>query len=347
MPGKRCSRRTAARRGPAVVLAAGALAVLATACSSGGGTSSSDGGAKPASLSGASSTTKISFGFSNPGVGDMPLLVAQSEGFFAKQHLDVSFQSFNGGGSTVSAALASGALQGDKGGLEFLDSNAKNVTKAVAVAQVAGSNYEIFAKKGITSASQLKGKTLGVGSLSGADYVWWQIALPAFGVPASSVHFVVISGSSSAKFAALDNGAVDAVVSFAGNEPSDAPQPLTTPTQAPQQPQLIMFDKSFIQAHPTAVNGFVKALSDSVAWIKSNVPAAQKVCESKLDDSAAQCSFKSDLHSKNPYTWSKTGAVDVQSIKKQFPELKTLYSEMTPSTIDSFVDTSFAGTSPQ
>src|SRR5580693_737986 len=102
----------------AIVLSGGLL----TACASSGGSTppASAGGGGGAGTSSAAKVTTINFGFSDLRVDQTPMLVARDEGFFTKNHLVVNYKEFNGGGSTVAAALASNSLDGAHGSLEFL-----------------------------------------------------------------------------------------------------------------------------------------------------------------------------------------------------------------------------------
>jgi ABC-type nitrate/sulfonate/bicarbonate transport system substrate-binding protein len=326
----------------AAVLSGGVLA----ACSSGGGSTSPSSTGSTGSASGASSAvTTINFGFSDLRVDQTPMLVARDEGFFTKNHLVVNYKEFSGGGSTVAAALASNSLQGAHGSLEFLESNAKNITSVQAVQQVSQSAYQIYTVSGITSPSQLSGKKIGVSSLSGAEYIWWNSALPALGIPVKDVHFVVISGGS-AKFAALKSGAIDAVVDTAGHEPAGAPKALVSYQDLPQQPHLIVFTKSWMDTHKTAVQEFVTSINEATAWVKTHQTQAQQVCEKDENASATECDLSSDIKPPTVWTWSSTGALNVQSIVDTAPDLEKLYPGVNDAGIKAFLDTSFTGTKP-
>jgi NitT/TauT family transport system substrate-binding protein len=321
----------------AIILGGGLLA----ACSSGGasGTSASGGGGTN------TGSTTINFGFSDLSVDQTPMLVANDEGFFKQNHLVVNYKEFNGGGSTVAAALASNSLDGAHGSLEFLESNAKKITNVVAVQQISQSAYQIYTNSDITSPSQLAGKKIGVSSLSGAEYIWWNSALPALGIPVKSVHFVVISGGS-AKFAALKSGAIDAIVDTAGHEPTGAPKPLVTFQNLPQQPHVITFTKSWLDAHKTAVQEFITSINEATVWTKSHKAAATEVCEKDENATAAECNLTDDIKPPTAWTWSATGALNVQSIEDTAPDLEKLYPGVTDAGIKAFLDTSFAGTNP-
>jgi NitT/TauT family transport system substrate-binding protein len=324
----------------AIVLSGGLLAACASSGSSTPPASAGGGG-----TSSAATVTTINFGFSDLRVDQTPMLVARDEGFFTKNHLVVNYKEFNGGGSTVAAALASNSLDGAHGSLEFLESNAKNITNLVAVQQVSQSAYEIFAANSITSVSQLAGKKIGVSSLSGAEYIWWNSALPALGIPVKDVHFVVISGGS-AKFAALKSGAIDAVVDTVGHQPSSAPKPLVTFDKLPQQPHLIAFNKSWLDANKTAVQEFVTSINEATAWVKTHSAQATKICEKDENATSDECDLSSDIKPASPWTWSSTGALDAQSIVDTAPDLEKLYPGVTSNGIKAFLDTSFTGTKP-
>jgi NitT/TauT family transport system substrate-binding protein len=324
----------------AIVLGGGLLAACSS--SSGGGST----GSAASTGSGASSgDTTINFGFSDLRVDQTPMLVARDEGIFKKNHLTVNYKEFSGGGSTVAAALASDSLNGAHGSLEFLESNAKQITNLVAVQQVSQSAYQIYTTSGITSPSQLSGKKIGVSSLSGAEYIWWNSALPALGIPVKDVHFVVISGGS-AKFAALKSGAIDAIVDTAGHEPAGAPKPLVSYQGLPQQPHLIAFNKSFLDSNKKAVQEFVTSINEATAWVKAHKAQAQQVCQKDENATATECDLSSDIDPPTVWTWSSTGALNVQSIEDTAPDLEKLYPGVTDTGIKAFLDTSFTGTKP-
>lgn len=328
-----------------------AMVTLSACGSSSSNAASSSTPASSASSSTSAATTTISLGLTDPTAEYAPVYIAQKEGFFSQHHLKVNFDSFTGGGSTVAAALASNSVQIVLGGIDLLEPDAKGDIHVKFFLQLSASKYGIYASKGITSASQLVGKKVGTSSLSSLEYIYWHIALKSLGINPSSVNYVIVSGGSP-KFAALETGAVNAVIDVPASAPPGVSQYLLVhPSKLPQVP-LAMFaaNDSFISSHSQAMQDFTDAINEAVAWLKVHPNSASKICQSGADLKPSQCVMANYYrHSGNlisPYDFSKTGAVDVKSFTDTLPAVAAVDPAVSKLTVTDVLTTQFTGTSP-
>lgn len=347
------TRTVTRRRNWGVGLASSLAMLTLAACGSSSSTAaSSSTPTSSASSTTSTATTAISLGLTLPTADYTPVYVAQQEGFFKQHHLKVSFDSFTGGGSTVAAALASNSVQIVLGGIDLLAPDAKGEIHVKFFSELSGFAYAIYASKGITSASQLVGKKVGTSSLSSLEYIYWHIALKSLGMNPSSVHYVIVSGGSP-KFAALETGAVNAVIDLPVSAPPGASKYLlVSPSKLPQVPvALFAANDSFISAHPQAMKDFTDAINEAVAWLKVHPNSASKICQSSIDLKPSQCVMANYYkHPGNltasPYDWSKTGAVDVKALTDLLPAVAAVDPAVSKLTVKDILTTQFTGTSP-
>lgn len=300
--------------------------------------------------------TTLDFGLSDANAGYMPAYIAEDQGFFAKNHLKVNLVPFTGGGSAVEAAMESGSVQGVLGGLEYFAANAEGVTQVKIVGEMEASHYGIYVTPGITSGKDLIGKKIGTSSLSGAEFIYWHFVLNYFGVSPSQVTFVVISGGAG-KIAALENGAVNAIIDDPTQVVGIGQDLLYAPTKIPQVPlATYVFNDSFLRNHTEAMKEFFKSVDEADAWIfakKSNLAVAQAECTDQGSQQgpgllASECSLSSEApHRSNAYTWTGTNALDIPGWSKAYAAACQAISASCALAEQDTMDTQFVGTNPR
>jgi NitT/TauT family transport system substrate-binding protein len=180
--------------------AAGALALSATACAP-----------TPSSGSGGSGggSNKMTVSYSQVVADQLPIWIALDSGLFKKQGLDVTLRSLSG--SDGFPALISGQTQMASIGASEMVSGAAPGAKVSYLATLTPVfPYQLFAK--VKSASDLKGKRIGITTTSGSLYVATLTALKQLGLTPHDVHLVPL-GSVTNTNNALIAGTIDAAVS--------------------------------------------------------------------------------------------------------------------------------------
>jgi ABC-type nitrate/sulfonate/bicarbonate transport system substrate-binding protein len=290
-------RRRARRPAGALCLTAAALAAATAlaACSS-GGTSSATSGATAAGASGKSLSLSSVTVVGNFATGFAPLWVAQSQGFFKDQGLNVTLKDLNTGG-------ASGAVTALLGGTgQFLVVAAGATSLAVSggapikavmqsdfapIQQIAISS-SVAAAKGIpasattTAATEaqlkaLKGShiKLATTSKSGNSYIILQAVLHQYGLSTGAAGDVTVETepSSSVQISLLKSGQVDGIV----NSPPVTSQAGTDLIELDKVPpvsaalsDLVSTTSTMVSQHSDTVQAFVNAVTEGAEWIQKN-----------------------------------------------------------------------------
>jgi NitT/TauT family transport system substrate-binding protein len=334
----------------AAVLACGALA----ACGSSG--SSSAGNGSGTSAAAGSGTISINFGDLSPNSTLTPFYVAVDQGFFKKVGLNVTVQKFTGGGATSVAALATGAVQVASGGpTNFIGDMAKTVISGRLFGMTVDSGYDLVVSKGITSVSQLKGKTLGVSGINSSDNIFLDATLEHYGISPSDVTFIA-AGTTAERLTALSTGKIQAIAdqaAFRASELAVGSVLIKAENNPVQLPTVAFYaDESFIQSNPNALKKFISAMISAAAWAKqpANEKAAVADCEQGSGTTAAGCeqtiAWAKSQSSAGSYTWSSTFGLDTKSLQAAIQAVSLVIPQAKSLTLNDVADTAFAGTNP-
>jgi NitT/TauT family transport system substrate-binding protein len=208
----RVNRRTAT-----AAVAAVALAACATACSSSGsggsGASGASGTSGTSADSAANGQTSLTVGIP-PVISGADVYVAQTEGYFAQHHLNVSVKSLNGG-SAIVPAMEGGAVQiGESNVLSVIQGAIRGIDEPCfsgANTDPPGGHYlSLVGQSGVTSAHSLAGKTVAVNATAGVNQLLADAYLASQGVDPGSVSFISLQFPDMA--AALSSGRVAAAM---------------------------------------------------------------------------------------------------------------------------------------
>ncbi|MCU4185380.1 ABC transporter substrate-binding protein [Acidiferrimicrobium sp. IK] len=307
------SSTNATKAGSATSVASSATS--AGAATSGGGANSS------------SATETVSVGVL-PIADVAPLYLGIKQGFFAQQHLNVVPHSLQGG-AAVASAVVGGSLQFGFGAtanlvlakshnlpLQFI----ANGDQAAADAAGAWSGILVSGGSGITSISQLAGKTIAANAVQGQNELALDTILTRNGVKPSSVHVVALPFPTMPS--ALESGQVQAVTEvepFVSSIEAKGGKLLSPLFQGAQPSEIVagyFASTSEIQSHTALVQRFVAALNQSLDYAQANPAAARAIIPTYTSIPAAVAA-KMTLP-----VWSST--VDTSTIQAQEQTMQQL-----------------------
>ncbi len=289
-------------------LLSGLIACLA-ACAGAAPPASSNGGAagsKPAAVSvlprGASGSAPAALfpfkiAYASISGTALPLWIAADAGLFRDSGLDASLVAMTVNSSALMAALSSGEvnLVLTDGGTAA-DGRAAGADVRVVAQLQPVSPYGLAGAPEIKSTDDLKGRKIGVQSLSGSDAVATKLLLSKLGLDwKTDVSLISVgSGGSSTRVAALLNGTVQAtVVDPRADLPAIQPKGfhLVADLAALGVPALsasLAINGAYATAHPEAIQKFTDAIVRAIAREKTDKPYGLKLLERNLknDDDA-------------------------------------------------------------
>jgi NitT/TauT family transport system substrate-binding protein len=280
-------------------------------------------------------------GFSWPGLPDM---VAQAKGFYAAQNLTVDQQ--------VAGQSASACQQILARAINIGSCNLNDMVQAVEAADAPLIQFftidaqpldqTVVAKPSIKSWSDLKGKTVIVGGPRDNTAYFFHLMARANGLKDSDYNFQY-AGSSSARFAALKSGAVDAAILV---DPFDSEAEQSGDTKLDELvPKYANADnygymtaavnKDWAKEHSDELARFIRADLEAVKWIDdpANKDALFAVAGPKLNIDRATFDrlYQRDVVT-TPF-WSTTGLITdagVQGVLNSLVELGSLKQPTPP-----------------
>jgi NitT/TauT family transport system substrate-binding protein len=297
-------------------------ALLLAGCSS---SSSSSGSTTTNSNAGGSSPVTVRLGFLS-NITHAPALVALKEGFFTKalgSAGSLKATAFSAGTEETTAILSGqldAAYVGPNPAINAWQKSGGSAIKIVSGAATGGAS--IVVKQGITSASQLKGKSLATPSLGNTQDVALRYWLKQHGLATNATGggdvFVKPTKPNSAAVLQFKSGQI-----AGGSEP--APYDIqmvqdggTVLLSEPGVTTLLVVTQSFLSAHPDIVADLVRAQVQANDFIKSNPAQAQADANAELASytgkplkaSLVAASFKEITFTNDPAAASLKTAAD-------------------------------------
>lgn len=212
-----------------------------------------------------------------PDQGQTFAYVPKGAGYFAKNGLNVAFQPNTGGGAALKQLAA--------GNAQFAISSPENLLNGLAAGEdlrgvatiLTHSIYSVGVLKNskIKSVSQLRGKNVGVSSLTSGSFPTAQAALAEKGIDYKSDAKIVVVGNGGPAVNALLTHQIDAMVTtdtqFAifkvlGAGIRFLPKPAVTKLPG----DLILVQTSYLQAHPDIVAKFSRAVMEGTVYALAN-----------------------------------------------------------------------------
>ena len=266
--------------------AVGAALLLAAGCSS---SSSSDAADPAATASGGAAPVTVTLGFLT-NITHAPALVGLKEGFFAKalgSAGTLKATAFSTGTEETTALLAGqldAAYVGPNPAINAWQKSDGSAIKIISGAATGGAS--IVVKKGITSAGQLKGKTLATPSLGNTQDVALRAWLKRSGLATTATGggdaFIKPTTPNSAAVLEFKSGQI-----AGGSEPAPYDVEMvgdggTVLFSEPGVTTLLVVAQSFLSAHPAIVADLIKAQVEADDFIKNNPAAAQADANAEL-----------------------------------------------------------------
>jgi NitT/TauT family transport system substrate-binding protein len=268
----------------------GAALLLAAGCSSSSSSSSSSGSADPTgAANNAAAPVTVRLGFLE-NITHASALVGLKEGFFTKALGSAGTlkpTAFSTGTQETTAILAGqldAAYVGPNPAINAWQKSGGTAIKIVSGAATGGAS--VVVAKGITSAAQLRGKTLASPSLGNTQDVALRYWLKQHGLTTTSTGggdaFVKPTTPNSAAVLEFKSGQI-----AGGSEP--APYDIemvsdggTVLVSEPGVTTLLVVTQSFLSAHPAIVADLIKAQIQANDFIKSNLTAAEADANAEL-----------------------------------------------------------------
>jgi len=258
-------------------------ALLLAGCSS----SSSSSGSTANSNSGASAPVTVRLGLLS-NITHASALIALKEGYFTKalgSAGTLKATAFSSGTEETTAILA-GQLDAAYVGPNPAITAWQKAANIQIISGAATGGASIVVKKGITSAAQLKGKSLATPSLGNTQDVALRYWLKQHGVTTNTTGggdaFIKPTKPNSAAVLQFKSGQI-----AGGSEP--APYDIqmvqdggTVLLSEPGVTTLLIVTKSFLAAHPAVVSDLLKAQVQANGFIKSNPTQAQADANAEL-----------------------------------------------------------------
>jgi NitT/TauT family transport system substrate-binding protein len=263
-----------------------AASLLLAGCSSSSSSSGSSGSTSNANAAESSPVT-VRLGFLS-NITHAPALIGLKEGFFTKalgSAGTVKATAFSAGTEETTAIL-SGQLDVAYVGPNPAITAWQKSSDIQIISGVATGGASIVVKKGITSAAQLKGKSLATPSLGNTQDVALRYWLKQHGVTTNTTGggdaFIKPTKPNSAAVLQFKSGQIAGASEPAPYDIQMAQDSGTVLLSEPGVTTLLIVTKSFLSAHPAIVSDLLKAQVQANAFIKSNPAQAQADANAEL-----------------------------------------------------------------
>lgn len=221
-----------------------------------------------------------------------PLFVAEDEGFFKKNNLDVQIVNMNGG-SRGTQVLLSGDIQAMHVGLSpVVLANKQGADLRLILSSTNTIPFTIFSPKNITTGAQLKGGKVGISAFSSESDIAVTIALKKLGLTRKDVTVLQLGGSSQ-RLAALTSGQVQAVPlpePVASKARAEGLNPIVDLAAAhePWVFDAVVMTQSYLKAHRDVAVRFAKAYVEGAYFALANEKRTKEILAKAFKTTNAQ-----------------------------------------------------------
>jgi len=259
-----------------------------------------------------------------------PLHIAIKNGYFDQENIKVDLI-FAQSNASVIQQLAAGSynVAPSAGMVDPIRAVAHGASVALVRIVIQAPPYALLAKPGIAKIEELKGKTIIIGGPKDITRIFTERMLAPHGLKTGDYDYV-FAGATSARFAALKSGAVDAALltmPFNFFAESEGYRNLGfTFDYLPQMPFAGMaVNRDWAAAHPDLVRRFLDAYNKGVAWFDDpanhEAAVALQLQVSKIDKGDIEKAY-AFLHDK--HLFEPTGKVSEKSVAAVIDALRGL-----------------------
>jgi len=299
--------------------------------------------AKPA----ATGLQPLTIAYSSPSLTEIPVYIAQQQGFFRDEGLDVQVPYFRGS-AELAAAVISGNVQVAYTTAEAVLSAASQGGIQPVILTMTDDHYayNVVARPDIATFADLAGKTFSIGTGPGTNPDFALTAeLEARGMKPDSVKRVT-GGDTATRAAALEGGKVDATLL---DPPYDLPSidkgfkvlaSVTDDVKQPTAGAVLYTTRQYANTHKEQLLAVAKGIIRAVRFGKANpaetkklITAWTKIEDPRALDSGYQLYFTKLLHDQ-PYPTAEAVQHSIENAakaRKEEPKLKA----------EDFIDTSY------
>ncbi len=271
------------------------------------------------------------------GVMYAPAYIAEEKGYFKRRNLDTKIVTFSGG-NTINALISGdiqfSALSPDS----VIRSSLAGYKVKMIMGMVRGLNLALALQPEIKSATELKGKTIGISDFSGLPYTALLLCLKELGLKKDDVTYVK-TGGKSLRYQALVTKRVHGVM---------LDPPFTTMAQkegfrlivdltrldVPYLRTVIAASEKFLQQEPATVSRFLEAVSEGLQYYKDpankedNIKIIAKYLRVPLDKNRAMVEegyeTYRDMTMKKPYPDPNGLQIILDTIAESNPKAKNV-----------------------
>jgi len=141
-----------------------------------------------------------------------PAIVADQKGFFAHEGLKVDFISSGASARSLQQVAAGSANVGSSSMVDSIRAIGAGADVKIFLNSLAVGTHSLVAAKPIKSVAELRGKRIMTGGPGDITNLWWAVVAKHFGLDPVKDVDLMFSGATTARFAALVAGAIDATV---------------------------------------------------------------------------------------------------------------------------------------
>ncbi len=272
----------------------------------------------------------------------LPLTIAERQGFFKEQGLDVTINDFGGGAKSLQA-LVGGSVDAVTGAYEHtirMQEKKQDIVSVIELGRFPGIVIGVAKDKAdkVKTVADLKGLKVGVTAPGSSTHLTVMYALAKAGLPADSVSIIGV-GSGASAVAALEKGNVDAIshldpVISTLEARGSLKVLLDTRTEegtkavyGTTNPAAVLYLKAdFVKANPGTTQALTNALYKALKWLGKATPeqvAASVPEEYWLGDKALYLkAVQASL-----VTYSRTGIITPEASKGMLDFLKVTDAE--------------------